>query len=86
MRVLVVEDEESMRTSLQDGLSGAGYAVDTAADGEEGLWLAQEVDYDAVVLDLMLPKVNGYVVCRTLREQDRWMPILMLTAKDGHLD
>jgi two-component system OmpR family response regulator len=86
MRVLVVEDEEAMRTSLEDGLTSAGYAVDTAADGEQGLWLAREVDYDAVVLDIMLPVVNGYVVCRTLREEGRWMPVLMLTAKDGHLD
>jgi two-component system OmpR family response regulator len=86
MRVLVVEDEEAMRTSLEDGLVAAGYAVDTAADGEQGLWLAREVDYDAVVLDIMLPVVNGYVVCRTLREEGRWMPVLMLTAKDGHLD
>jgi two-component system OmpR family response regulator len=86
MRVLVVEDEEAMRASLEDGLVAAGYAVDTAADGEQGLWLAREVDYDAVVLDIMLPVVNGYVVCRTLREEGRWMPVLMLTAKDGHLD
>jgi DNA-binding response OmpR family regulator len=86
MRILVVEDEEAMAASLRDGLTAAGYAVDTAADGEQGLWLAREVDYDAILLDLMLPVMNGYVVCRTLREEDRWTPVLMLTAKDGHLD
>jgi DNA-binding response OmpR family regulator len=86
MRILVVEDEEVMATSLEHGLTAAGYAVDTAADGEQGLWLAREVDYDAIVLDIMLPIVNGYVVCRTLREEGRWTPVLMLTAKDGHLD
>ena len=86
MRILVVEDEEVMAASLRQGLTAAGYAVDTAADGEQGLWLAREVDYDAIVLDIMLPVLNGYVVCRTLREEGRWTPVLMLTAKDGHLD
>jgi DNA-binding response OmpR family regulator len=86
MRLLVVEDEPTMADSLRAGLTAEGFAVDVAADGEEGLWYAGEIDYDAIILDLMLPKVNGFVVCRTLRERGDWTPILMLTAKDGHLD
>lgn len=86
MRILVVEDEVTMAESLRAGLEAEGFAVDVAGDGEEGLWYASEVDYDAIILDLMLPKVNGFKVCSTLRERDDWTPILMLTAKDGHLD
>ncbi len=86
MRILVVEDEASMAASLAAGLRTEGFAVDIAADGEEGLWYAAEVDYDAIVLDLMLPKVNGFVVCRTLRDRGDWTPVLMLTAKTGELD
>lgn len=86
MRILVVEDEASMAASLAAGLRTEGFAVDVAADGEEGLWYADEVDYDAIVLDLMLPKINGFVVCRTLRERNDWTPVLMLTAKTGELD
>ena len=86
MRLLVVEDELTMAQSLKDGLESEGFAVDVAHDGEEALWYASEAGYDAIILDLMLPKVNGFVVCRTLRERDDWTPVLMLTAKDGHLD
>ncbi len=86
MRILVVEDEVAMAQSLRAGLMAEGFAVDVAGDGEEGLWYASEVDYDAIILDLMLPRVNGYKVCAQLRERDDWTPILMLTAKDGHLD
>ncbi len=86
MRILVVEDEQAMAQSLQAGLEAEGFAVDVAPDGQQGLWLAGEVAYDAIILDLMLPKVNGFVLCRTLRERDDWTPVLMLTAKDGHLD
>jgi len=86
MRVLVIEDETTMAESLRAGLVAEGFAVDVAHDGETGLWLADEASYDAIVLDLMLPKVNGFMVCRTLRERDDWTPVLMLTAKDGHLD
>lgn len=86
MRILVVEDEVTMAASLQAGLTEAGFAVDVATDGSEALWYAAEVDYDAIVLDLMLPKVNGFKVCQTIRERGDWTPILMLTAKDGHLD
>ncbi len=86
MRLLVVEDEVVMAESLRDGLENEGFAIDVASDGEEALWYASEADYDAIILDLMLPKLNGFKVCRTLRERDDWTPILMLTAKDGHLD
>ncbi len=86
MRVLVVEDEAPMAASLKRGLEAEGFAVDVAGDGEEGLWLARENEYDVIVLDVMLPKVNGYVVCRTLREEEIWTPVVMLTAKDGELD
>ncbi len=86
MRVLVVEDEAPMAEALRNGLEAEGFAVDVALDGEEGLWLARENVYDAIVLDVMLPKVNGYVVCRTLRDEENWTPIVMLTAKDGELD
>ncbi|MFK8024824.1 MAG: response regulator transcription factor [Ilumatobacter sp.] len=86
MRILVVEDETTMADSLRTGLEAEGFAVDVARDGEEALWWTDEVAYDAIVLDLMLPKVNGFVVCRTLRERDDWTPVIMLTAKDGHLD
>ncbi len=86
MRILVVEDEAVMADALKSGLADAGFAVDVARDGEEGLWYAGEVAYDAIVLDLMLPKVNGFKVCRILRERGDWTPILMLTAKDGPLD
>lgn len=86
MRVLVVEDEEAMADSLARGLRAEGFAVDVASDGEEGLWLATENAYDAIVLDVMLPKLNGYRVCRALREQEDWTPVVMLTAKDGELD
>lgn len=84
--MLVVEDEAPMAESLRRGLEAEGFAVDVATNGEDGLWLAREHDYDAIVLDVMLPKINGYVVCRTLREEENWTPIVMLTAKDGHLD
>jgi len=86
MRVLIVEDEVAMADSLRDGLEAEGFAVDVAHDGQDGLWLATEVDYDAIILDVMLPKINGYKVCASLREAENWTPIIMLTAKDGHLD
>lgn len=86
MRLLVVEDEAPMAESLRRGLEAEGFAVDVANDGVDGLHLAREVDYDAIVLDLMLPGLNGYRICRALREEENWTPILMLTAKDGELD
>ncbi|WP_110180536.1 response regulator transcription factor [Nocardioides solisilvae] len=86
MRVLVVEDERRLARSLQVGLQAEGFAVDLAADGTDGLWLAREHDYDAILLDLMLPGINGYKVCETLRAEGNWTPVLMLTAKDGEWD
>jgi DNA-binding response OmpR family regulator len=86
VRVLVVEDEERLARSLERGLEADGFAVDVALNGTDGLWMAQENAYDAIVLDIMLPGINGYRICSTLREADDWTPILMLTAKDGELD
>jgi DNA-binding response OmpR family regulator len=85
-RVLVVEDELRVAAAIRRGLEGEGFAVDIAPDGEEGLWLAREQPYDVIVLDVMLPKLNGYRVCATLREEGNWTPILMLTAKTGEYD
>ncbi|NED97555.1 response regulator transcription factor [Phytoactinopolyspora alkaliphila] len=86
MRILVVEDERGMARALQRGLSAEGFSVELAHDGLEGLHLARENDYDAVVLDIMLPSLSGYRICQTLRAENRWMPILMLSAKDGEYD
>jgi two-component system, OmpR family, response regulator len=86
MRVLVVEDERRLAAGLRDGLEAEGLAVDVALDGTDGLWLARENSYDAIVLDIMLPGVNGYKICATLRREGVWAPILVLTAKDGEWD
>jgi DNA-binding response OmpR family regulator len=86
MRVLLVEDEETLARYVRRGLAGEGHAVDIAADGVEGLWMAQEQAYDAIVLDILLPMMNGYRVCAELRARGDWTPILMLTAKLGDLD
>jgi len=86
MRVLVVEDEAPLAEGLRDGLEAEGFAVDIASDGLDGLWMAREHPYAAIVLDIMLPGLNGYRVCATLRQEGIWTPILMLTAKDGELD
>ena len=86
MRVLVVEDEPRLAASLRNGLEAEGFAVDVAPDGGEGLWLAREHAYDVILLDIMLPVLNGYKVCETLRAEGNWTPILMLTAKDGDWD
>jgi DNA-binding response OmpR family regulator len=86
MRVLVVEDERPLAGGLKRGLEQEGFAVDIALDGPEGLERATEGDYDAIVLDIMLPGMNGYKVCSALREAGNWTPIIMLTAKDGELD
>ncbi|MFC7276648.1 response regulator transcription factor [Paractinoplanes rhizophilus] len=86
MRVLVVDDEKRLVRSLRAGLAAEGFAVDVAHDGVDGLWLARENTYDAIVLDLMLPGINGYRICATLRAEKDWTPILMLTAKDGEWD
>ena len=86
MRVLVVEDEKRLAQGLKRGLDADGFATDVVHDGADGLWMARENPYDAVVLDIMLPGMNGYQVCSTLRSEGNWTPILMLTAKDGELD
>lgn len=82
MRVLVVEDYRPIRVAVQEGLEEAGFAVDVAEDGESGLWMAQTNPYDALVLDLMLPKLDGAAVMRQLRQGGSKVPILLLTAKD----
>ena len=86
MRLLLVEDEPTLARSITRGLEADGFTVDHAATGTDGLWRAREGTYDAIVLDIMLPERNGYEVCRTLRSEDIWTPILMLTAKDGEWD
>jgi DNA-binding response OmpR family regulator len=86
MRLLVVEDEKRLAMSLKRGLEADGFAVDVALDGRNGLWMASEYPYDAIVLDIMLPEINGYQLCGQIREAGNWTPILMLTAKDGDLD
>jgi len=86
MRVLVVEDERRLAAGLRNGLVAEGFAVDVALDGTDGLWLARERPYDVIVLDIMLPGVNGYRLCSILRREEVWTPILMLTAKEGEWD
>jgi two-component system OmpR family response regulator len=83
MRVLVVEDEAKMASLLRRALEREGYAVDVAGTGQDALWLGTENDYDAVVLDVMLPPPDGFEVCRTLRTRGRWAPVLLLTARDA---
>jgi two-component system, OmpR family, response regulator len=86
MRALVVEDGSKMAALLRRGLQEEGFAVDVAANGEDGSWLGAENEYDVILLDVMLPDVDGFEVCRRLRAADRWAPILMLTARDGVQD
>jgi two-component system OmpR family response regulator len=83
VRVLVVEDEAKMATLVRKALELEGYSVDLAGSGTDGLWLATENDYDAIVLDVMIPEPDGFEVCRRLREVGRWAPVLLLTARDG---
>lgn len=83
MRLLVVEDDERMVLLLKRAFEEDGYAVDVAGDGAEALWMGQENDYDAVVLDGMLPGLDGFEVLRRWREERRWAPVLMLTARTG---
>ena len=86
MRVLMVEDEIRLAKTVNRGLVAEGFVVDVVHDGAEGLAEAQLRDYDVIVLDIMLPSMNGYDVCRALRAAGVWVPILMLTAKDGEYD
>ncbi|MDA8355841.1 MAG: response regulator transcription factor [Actinomycetota bacterium] len=86
MHVLLVEDEEHLASAVASGLRDEGFSVDIATTGTEGLWRARELAYDVIVLDILLPGVNGFKLCATLREENNWVPILMLTAKDGEFD
>lgn len=83
MRLLVVEDEVRLASGLRAGLEAEGFAVDVALDGVDGLWMARENHYDALVLDVMLPGLNGNAICAQLRADDVWTPILLLTARDS---
>jgi two-component system OmpR family response regulator len=83
MRVLVVEDDVKMAVLLHRGLRGDGIAADVAIKGEDAMWMAGATDYDAIVLDVMLPVMDGFEVCRRLRADGVWTPILMLTARDA---
>ena len=85
MKILLVEDYQPLRESLADGLTAQGNAVDTALDGEEGLWYASENNYDVIILDIMLPKLDGYEVLQSLRTQGNNVPVLVLSAK-GEID
>jgi DNA-binding response OmpR family regulator len=86
MRILVIEDDEALGASLTWGLRAEGYAVRLVANGADGLWEATEHDFDLVVLDVMLPGLDGYQVCARLRAAGKWTPVLMLTAMDADLD
>jgi two-component system OmpR family response regulator len=86
MRVLVVEDEVRMAALLRRGLSEEGYAVDVAGDGREAVWRATEFTYDALVLDVLLPELDGFEVCRRLRADGCWVPVVMLTARGDVAD
>ncbi|MGC5022613.1 response regulator transcription factor [Micromonospora sp. DT47] len=86
MRVLVVEDEARLAAALQRGLAAEGFVVDTAATGPSGLDAARHGGYDAMILDVMLPGLSGYEVVRRLRAEEHWLPVLMLSAKDGEYD
>src|SRR5215208_748688 len=83
MRVLIVEDDVPLVTALRRGLRAEGVVADVATRGEDALWMAGATAFDAVVLDLMLPGIDGFEVCRRLRDDGVWSPILMLTARDG---
>src|SRR5512135_1775861 len=86
VRVLVVEDERRLASAVRRGLTAEGFVVDVAHDGLDGLHLAREGGYDAVVLALMLPGLSGYQVCERLRAEENWVPVLFLSAKDGEYD
>ena len=83
MRVLVVEDEPKIAALLRRGLSEEGHPTDVATSGEEALWMGEAHEYDVIVLDVMLPGIDGYDTCRTLRARDVWTPVLMLTARNA---
>jgi DNA-binding response OmpR family regulator len=86
VRVLIVEDETKVAAAVRRGLEAEGFAVDVALTGTDGFWMATQNAYDIVVLDILLPGMNGYEVCAKLRAAGNWTPILMLTAKSGEYD
>lgn len=86
MRILIVEDEAKMASLIRRGLAKEGMAADVAGSGEDALWMAEATDYDAIVLDVMLPGIDGFEVCQRLRAAGVWSPILMLTARDAVAD
>lgn len=86
MKLLLIEDDRKIATTVKRGLEAEGFAVEVAFDGLDGLWLAREGSYDIIILDIMLPRRNGFQICDDLRHDGDWTPILMLTAKDGELD
>jgi len=83
VRILVVEDERKLADLLARGLREEGHAADVATEGEQALWMAQSAPFDAIVLDVMLPGIDGFEVCRRLRASEVWAPVLMLTARDA---
>jgi two-component system OmpR family response regulator len=86
MKVLLVEDEAAMVDALKRGLTAEGFVTESALNGVDGLWMAEESDFDVIILDIMLPGLSGYEVCKRLRAGGSTVPILMLTAKDGEYD
>jgi heavy metal response regulator len=86
MRILVIEDEKKVADFISNGLAEEGYAVDVAHDGDQGYFIATTNEYDAILLDIMLPKMDGFTLCTKLRSEDNHTPILMLTAKDAIKD
>jgi two-component system OmpR family response regulator len=86
MRVLVVEDEPKIASLLRRGLAEEGHPTDIATTGEDALWMSQAHDYDAIVLDVMLPEIDGFETCRRMRAAEVWAPVLMLTARNAIVD
>jgi two-component system, OmpR family, response regulator len=86
MKVLLVEDDRKVATIVKRGLDLEGFSAEVSFDGSDGLWMATEYHYDALILDLMLPGLSGFEVCKKLRDQGNWTPILILTAKDREYD
>ena len=86
MRILIVEDEELLAAAVAKGLGDEGFTVDIASTGADGLERARDQSYDLILLDILLPGANGFQICATLRAEGNWVPILMLTAKDGEFD
>jgi two-component system OmpR family response regulator len=86
MKVLVVEDNKKIAAAVKRGLDAEGFSVEVSFDGDDGLWRATEHHYDLLIVDLMLPGRDGYEICRMLRQQGDWTPILVLTARDGEMD